>query len=330
MVFKGWEKIKIKKVSGEVVDGIAPVIISASRSTDIPAFYAQWFIEQLNKGYIKWINPFNGKPQFVSFDKTHLIIFWSKNPSPIIPLLDELNKRDIRYLFQITLNDYEAEKFERHLPPLSDRIETFKLLSRLIGKENVLWRFDPLILTTSITPEILIERIMRIGNEVSAFTQRLTISFLTRYLKVCRNLQKAGIILREFDQRSIDKIGRELNSLRAKWGIEIVSCAEQVDLSAYNIHNGSCIDPFIIAKNFGEDPELNKFLGLTIQNGLFGQSYTFRTDLKDPGQRELCNCIVSKDIGMYNTCPHGCVYCYANSSFEKARENYRTGVIKNL
>jgi hypothetical protein len=129
MAFRGWEKVKIKKDDGEVVDGIAPLIISASRATDIPAFYSQWFIERLNKGYVKWINPFNGKFQYVSFQKVRLIVFWTKNPSPIISLLSEIDKKKIRYFFQMTLNDYEKERLEIRLPSLEERVRSFRDLS---------------------------------------------------------------------------------------------------------------------------------------------------------------------------------------------------------
>src|SRR5574344_905387 len=105
------EKIKIVTEHGESVDALAPVIISASRSTDIPAFYAKWFLNRLAKGYCVWHNPFNKKPSYVSFQNTKVIVFWTKDPAPIIPYLDELDKRGLGYYFQVTLNDYEKEGF---------------------------------------------------------------------------------------------------------------------------------------------------------------------------------------------------------------------------
>ncbi|HEX3020293.1 MAG TPA: DUF1848 domain-containing protein [Chitinispirillaceae bacterium] len=323
MAYRGWEKVKIKNDSGESVSGIAPVIISASRATDIPAFYGEWLIDRLDKGYVKWINPFNGQPQYISFQKTRLIVFWTKNPSLFIPLLSRIEQKNIHYLFQFTLNDYE--NLELHLPSLTERIETFRKLSGQIGKERISWRFDPIILTDKITPEILLGRIEKIGNQISGFTKRLTISFLSRYAKVDRNLNRAGLSVKNLDHFDIKKIGEGLRDLGIRWGIEVVSCAEQIDLSAFNILNGSCIDPFNIARNFGDDPELRNFLGLKNETDIFGKnSISLRTGLKDPGQRKLCGCTISKDIGRYDTCPHGCIYCYANSSMEKASINYRT------
>ena len=104
------EKIKIKTQYGQIVEASAPVIISASRSTDIPAFYAKWFFNRLAKGYCVWYNPFNRQPLYISFKNCKVIVFWTKNPEPIIPYLTELDKRGIHYYFHVTINDYEKEQ----------------------------------------------------------------------------------------------------------------------------------------------------------------------------------------------------------------------------
>ena len=127
----------------------APLIVSASRSTDIPAFYADWFFDRLEKGYSAWTNPFNGVKSYVSYDNTRFIVFWSKNPRPLLPYLHILKERNIKCYVQYTLNDYEQEKLEK-VPPLASRIETFKLLVEQLGKGAVIWRFDPMILTDDI------------------------------------------------------------------------------------------------------------------------------------------------------------------------------------
>ena len=107
-----WNKIQIKKSNGETGEAQAPVIISASRSTDIPAFYSDWFFQRLKEGYVRWKNPFNGFPLYVSFEKTQLFVFWSKNPKPMLKHLDILDKKGYNYYFQFTLNDYDEEKLE--------------------------------------------------------------------------------------------------------------------------------------------------------------------------------------------------------------------------
>ena len=148
------DKTFITTDDGKQVEATAPVIISASRSTDIPAFYAKWFFNRLAKGYCVWYNPFNQQPMYVSFKKCKVVVFWTKNPAPIIPYLPELDKRGIHYYFQVTLNDYEQEGFEPNVPSVKSRIATFRLLSELIGKERVIWRFDPLIVTPQLTTAI--------------------------------------------------------------------------------------------------------------------------------------------------------------------------------
>src|SRR5574344_3150016 len=136
------DKIFITKDSGELVEATAPIIISASRSTDIPAFYAKWFFNRLAKGYCVWYNPFNQKPMYISFKNCKVIVFWTKNPKPILPYLHELDKRGIHYYFQVTLNDYIKERFEPNVPSVYERVETFKELSSIVGKERIIWRFD--------------------------------------------------------------------------------------------------------------------------------------------------------------------------------------------
>ena len=178
--------------SGEQVEALAPIIISASRSTDIPAFYAKWFFNRLAKGYCVWCNPFNRRKMYVSFERCKAIVFWTKNPKPILPYLHELDRRGIRYYFQFTLNDYVSEGFEPNVPSVTQRVETFRELSEMIGKERVIWRFDPLIMTPSITPRVLLSRIWKIGNLLKGYTDKLVFSFVDvkAYRKVQNNLIK--------------------------------------------------------------------------------------------------------------------------------------------
>lgn len=159
------------------VQAKAPVIVSASRATDIPAFYAPWFFDRLQKGYVRWRNPFSGHDSYVSFANTRFIIFWSKNPAPLIPYLPILQNKEIGCYIQFTLNDYEAEGFEPGVPPLQQMIETFKRLVDMLGRGSVVWRFNPLLLTYSISIENLIEKITHIGDELKGYTEKLVFSF---------------------------------------------------------------------------------------------------------------------------------------------------------
>ena len=146
-----WKKEEIEIADGTKVLAQMPVIVSASRSTDIPAFYSDWFMERLKAGYVKWFNPFNGVPLYVGFKKMRCIVFWSKNPRPMLVHLDALDAICPNYYFQFTLNDYDAERIEPRVPPLDERVETFKRLSERVGKDRVVWRFDPLILTDKLS-----------------------------------------------------------------------------------------------------------------------------------------------------------------------------------
>jgi DNA repair photolyase len=316
MSFKGWEKTEIAIDSGEKTAATAPLIVSASRETDIPAFYAEWFMHRLDKGYLRWTNPFNGVPQYVSFEKTRLIVFWTKNPAPLFPYLARLEKKGIGFYVQVTLNDYENEHFEPHVPSIDKRIESFVALSKRIGKERVLWRFDPLILSDKTGTGDLLRKVAAVGEKVHKHTDRLTISFCAHYAKVRRRMKSAGIAIREFTGEEIRTVAEGLGKYAREWGIKAVTCAHEHDLSAYGIDRGKCIDDALIVRLFSDDPILMRFLG--VEQPVRGP-VTAGKNLKDPGQRRFCGCIASKDIGKYDSCPHLCVYCYANGPEAKMR-----------
>ncbi len=317
-----WEKKKIITQNGKI-EAIAPIIISASRSTDIPAFYSNWFINRFNTGYVIWINPFNGKKQYVSFEKARLIVFWTKNAKPIIKYLKNIDSWGIKYYFQYTLNDYEDEGLEPRLPKLADRIETFIELSNILGKEKVIWRFDPLILTNSINSQILLEKIYKVGSLINKHTEKLVISFVVIYEKVKRKLKRAGISYRQFEEKDIDEIASGLNLMNKEWNLEIATCAESIDLHKYGIKHNKCIDDELIIRLFKDDKELMAFFRVGKNDLLFTNNEIRNIKLKDKGQRKECGCIMSKDIGRYNTCGHLCIYCYANYSQEVVLKNIK-------
>jgi len=325
-----WKKIEIITENGEKKYAQAPIIVSASRATDIPAFYSDWFINRVTKGYLRWKNPFNGVPLYVTFKNTRIIIFWSKNPNPIIKNLDFLDEKGINYYFQFTLNDYENEKWEGNVPPLNKRIETFIELSEKIGKEKVIWRFDPYILTQKLGVEELLRRTENIGNQLKDYTDKLVFSFadIESYKKVKNNLRKEKVPVIEFNDNTMNEMALGLQGLNKNWNFEIGTCAEKIDLTKYKIIHNKCIDDDLMKKLFYNDHKLMEFLGYEYKKeNLFDTEAKLVSiklkKLKDKGQREACNCIMSKDIGQYNTCPHACIYCYANTSKEIAIKNYR-------
>lgn len=309
MAFRGWEKLPIRIETGELVEAVAPVIVSASRATDIPAFYANWFMERLRAGYVEWRNPFNARErQYVSFAKTRAIVFWSKNPAPLLPYLSEIDALGIKYYFQFTLNDYEADGLEPGVPPLAERIETFRRLAGRIGPERVVWRFDPLVLTSSVTPEALLDRIDRVAGMLRGCTRRLVISFadIECYQSVRRRLSRSSAGAREFTPEEMDEFAAWLVERNKEWGLELSACAEDSELAG--IAKSRCIDGRLLASCFSDDSELMEFLG---GGTLFPGDGPVSFSLKHRGQRKACGCIVSKDIGAYGTCGHGCAYCYA-------------------
>jgi len=323
-----WDKIKIQNQDGEVIEAQAPIIISASRSTDIPAFYSDWFIKRLEEGYVKWKNPFNGVPLYVTFNKARLFVFWSKNPKPMLKYLDFLNKRKYNYYFQFTLNDYDKEKLEPRVPNVQSRIETFQQLSEHIGKEKVIWRFDPLILTDKIGIDELLRKVENIGNQLTNYTEKLVFSFadIKIYKKVQNNLRNNSIVYQEFNERTMNEFALGLQSLNKNWNYELATCAEQIPLEKYGIKHNKCVDDDLMIKLFSQDKVLMDFLGVKMTPAdIFNStpSITKTRDNKDKGQRQFCGCIISKDIGEYNTCPHLCEYCYANSSKELALKNWK-------
>jgi DNA repair photolyase len=323
-----WNKIQIRKSNGEAVEAQAPVIVSASRSTDVPAFYSDWLINRIKEGYVKWKNPFNGVPLYVSFEKVRLFVFWSKNHKPLLKHLDFLDEKSYNYYFQFTLNDYDAEKLEPNVPDVQSRIETFHKLSERIGKEKVIWRFDPLILTDKVGVEELLKKMENIGSQLRGYTDKLVFSFadIKLYNKVQNNLRKNSIPYQEFDERTMNEFAKGLQQLNNSWHFELATCAEKIPLEKYGIAHNKCVDDDLMIKLFPNDKKLMDFLGVKITPpDMFNPNSHIekKRNNKDNGQRQFCGCIMSKDIGEYNTCPHLCEYCYANASKEIALKNWR-------
>jgi len=336
-VSRGWSEIEIITDKQRKETAKAPLIISASRATDIPAFYSEWFFNRLKKGYLKWYNPFNRKASNISFQKTRVIVFWTKNPSPIIPYLYILDELNIGYYFLFTLNNYEKEGLEPNLPKLQERIEIFKKLAQRIGKEKVLWRFDPLILSENIDIDTLINRIKNIGDQIHPFTEKLIFSFvqISKYKKVRDKLLREtnafnndNIFKAEFSEKQKREFAEKLKNLTNGWGLRASSCAEKLDLTTYGIDDNKCIDDELIRRMFSKDKKLQASLNTgnpepNLQKDLFLSNKQPQKLFKDKGQRKECGCIPSKDIGQYNTCMHFCAYCYANANKQSTLRNFR-------
>jgi len=284
------------------------VIISASRRTDVPAFYSKWFMNRIRAGYCLVPNPLNMKQvSRVSLhpSDTEAIVFWSKNPAPLLPHLGELDKLGFYYYFQFSLNDY-PRALEPNIPSLNDRIATFKDLSRLVGPLRVVWRYDPIIIS-NITPfDFHRERFTWIAEELKSVTHRVMVSIVDFYQKTDRRLsqleKEEGF---SFDRDVLSSAGtisllKDLADIAGKNNIEIFTCAEERDYSQIGVPPGRCIDDRLLTKIWSLNLEYKK----------------------DPYQRGSCLCMVSKDIGINDTCIHGCPYCYSTTNYAVAERRF--------
>ncbi|MGI5901928.1 MAG: DUF1848 domain-containing protein [Desulfitobacteriia bacterium] len=275
------------------------MILSVSRRTDIPAFYSEWFFKRLIEGFVLVRNPMNYRQVSrvtINPEVVDCIVFWTKNPGQMLNKLDLL--ADYNYYFQITLTPYNRQ-IERYLPPMDELIANFKQLSYLIGKERTVWRYDPVILTNEMDMAYHIQNFETLARKLQGYTERCVISFLSLYEKTKRNMKGLKINLPTAEQKL--EIGAMLANIALNYGFIIESCSETVDLSAVGIEPAQCIDQRLISRLSGRK--------LTIE--------------KDRNQRDECGCATSIDIGAYNTCSHGCLYCYANYS-DPAVENNLT------
>lgn len=276
------------------------MILSASRRTDIPNYYSEWFFNRLKEGFVYVRNPMNAH-QISEIDLSpnviDCIVFWTKNPEPMLDKLDEL--RDYNYYFQFTLTGY-GKDMECNVPHKKEAmIPIFQRLSRKIGSERIVWRYDPIIFTEKYTPEYHIQAFEQIAGALNGYTDQCVISFVDYYGKNKKNMD--ALRTQELDADRLLYFAGSLSKIATENGMEMGSCAEKIDLQSCGIKHNSCID-----KN-----RIEKIIGCKIKAG------------KDKNQRPECGCVESVEIGTYNTCKNGCKYCYANYSQESVMEHCR-------
>ena len=281
------------------------MIISASRRTDIPAFYSEWLMRRLHAGFVDVVNPYNpSKHRRVDLrpESVDAIVFWTRNARPMLKYLPEMDRAGYRYYFLYTITGYPKE-LEENLPPMQNAIDTFQRLSGAVGPERVIWRYDPIIIS-SVT-DYHRDNFEKIAAALSGHTGRVIVSFVDMYKKVERRLMRIsgndGISFTSPESQQIINLSNDLKMIADSYGLEIRSCAEEIDLVSSGIRSGKCIDNDLL-------------------NSYFDMNIPYR---KDPNQRKACRCTASVDIGAYDTCGYRCVYCYANSSFEKAAANLK-------
>lgn len=274
------------------------MILSVSRRTDIPGYYSQWFYNRIKEGFLYVKNPINPhqiSKLLLSPEVVDCIVFWTKNPGNMMAGLNQL--RDFAYYFQFTLTCY-GKDVEPNLPDKGQvLIPTFQRLSGEIGKERVIWRYDPIFLNERYTTEYHIRAFGKIAEQLCGCTQKVIISFVDFYAKTKRNA--AHLNMRRPQGEELLRLAGALAHIAGENGMIIETCAEEVELQSLGICHGSCIDRRLIEK-------------------LTGYSILGK---KDGNQRKACGCLESVDVGTYHTCLNGCKYCYANFSEKKVREN---------
>lgn len=272
------------------------MILSVSRRTDIPAFYSEWFFNRIKDGYVDVRNPMNIHQVSrikITPDVVDCIVFWTKNPKMMLSRLEELKK--YKYYFQFTINPYDKQ-IESRVPVKTEIIETFKELSTKIGAEKVIWRYDPILITDKIDVTYHIKYFEELAKRLEGYTTRCVISFVDLYKKTVRNTEP--LCMREPSESEMRILAEKLIEIAKKHKMQVLSCAENINLEAQGIENGCCIDPHLIEEICGYNIEVKK----------------------DKNQRKECGCVESIDIGAYNTCCHACAYCYANFNSEKVQE----------
>jgi len=280
------------------------MIISASRRTDIPAFYAEWLINRVRAGFCTVPNPFNpGQVSRVSLrpEDVDAIVFWTRDPKPLLGRLAELDERGFRYYFQYTILA-NPKTLDPKTPTVEEALSTFKALADRTGPNRVVWRYDPVIITDRTPESYHLDRVASIAASLRGYTKRLVISLVDMYPHVearFRSLGEKGRPITPARAPLTPDGIRSLAGIAEAHALEISSCAEDPGWAEQGIRPGKCIDDQLIEKLFA--------LRVTHQ--------------KDPHQRPACGCVVSKDIGVYDTCAFRCLYCYATRDIGAAGRN---------
>jgi hypothetical protein len=276
------------------------MILSVSRRTDIPSYYSDWFYNRIKEGFVLVRNPMNihqvSKIQ-ISPEVVDCIVFWTKNPLPMLARLGEL--KEYPYYFQFTLNSY-GQDVEEHVPFKGIQgVETFKRLSDQIGRQRVIWRYDPILLNEKYNIEYHLYYFEKLAANLHEYTEKCTISFIDFYRNINANVRNLELhVIGAEEKRAL---AAKLIEIANFYHLKMDTCAEDIELSNLGMQHARCIDAQLIEKILGGKMKVEK----------------------DRNQRLVCGCVESVDIGMYNTCVNGCRYCYANHSRKTAEKNFK-------
>jgi len=276
------------------------MILSVSRRTDIPAFFSDWFFNRMKEGYVLVRNPMNFRQVSrikITPDVVDGIVFWTKNPTPMLTRLNEL--QDYTYYFQFSITPY-GKDIEQNLPPKNpDILSAFKKISEIVGKDRIIWRYDPILINTKYSAAYHIRAFEKIATELHNYTKKVTISFIdTNYRGLKSSADKVNLTTLTSEMQK--ELAYALAAIAHKYNLTIDTCAEEIDLREHGIGKARCLD-----------------------NRLFSRLLSCNLNIeKDKNQRPECGCISSIDIGMYNTCMNGCLYCYANYNKKTVANNF--------
>jgi hypothetical protein len=273
------------------------MIVSASRRTDIPAFYSEWFINRLKEGFVYVRNPRNPNrvsSVVLSRNVVDCIVFWTKNPRPMLKQLETIDRMGYPYYFQVTITPY-GHPVERGLPGKAEIMKTFKEVSAAIGRHRIIWRYDPVIVSKKFSVQYHLNAFNNMCDILADDTNKCIFSFIDLYTKVRNSMQGINAV----NTLEMQQIVQGFAEIAKVHSLALGTCAEAVDFNSYGAPPASCIDPNMI----------ENLIGYPIQGK------------KDPNQRPACGCIESIDIGAYDSCSHGCIYCYATTSEHTVRNN---------
>ncbi|MBE6505669.1 MAG: DUF1848 domain-containing protein [Methanobrevibacter sp.] len=270
------------------------MIINTGSRTDIPAFFSKWFLNRIDEGFVCSRNPYNGDIYKYPLDSKIIdcLCFCTKNPRPLLKNIESLN--DFKQFWFVTITPY-GKDIEKNVPDFKNIIKSFKALSETLGINSVSWRYDPIFLTEKYSLDFHIDRFEEMASELSAYTNDCTISFIDMYQKVLRNFPEVNEVT--VDERL--KIGENFSKIANEYDLKMKTCVEGTLLDQFGFDSSGCMTQNVIEKAIGNN--------LKIPKG----KYRIRE----------CDCIFGRDIGVYNTCLHGCRYCYANANMRLVKKN---------
>ncbi len=278
------------------MEGEPEMIIQTGLRTDIPAFYTEWFLNRIKAGYVLVRNPYRAN-QVTRYDLSPTVVdvigFCTKNPAPMLPYMDALSAYG-QYWY-VTITPYGTD-IEPNVPPKEEGMESLKTLSKLVGIKSVGWRYDPILISESCSVKRHLSEFEKMAQNLEGYTETCVISFLDLYQKVRRNFPEA----RQVPMADRHILGREFVRIGKKYGMEIKSCAEGEELAPYGVNCSGCMTIETYERAIGER------LCAPTRKGT---------------GRSACACHLSADIGQYDTCPHLCRYCYANTNAAAVRRN---------